>query len=146
MMDIPLLTSDVDEKLMRGTVAKCYGAYSRGFHVSAEHYRYLVEQIISLRQFVKRLDGEAQRCPEAADSERLDWLEREMKKSPTGISFDCIPSVEGEAGGVRFLRHHLITNPKADIRKAIDEAALETGMRNWHASQMAKPFEDRNFE
>lgn len=54
-MDIPLLTSDIDEKLMRNTVAKCYGTYSRGFHVSAEHYRYLVEQIVSLRQFIQRL-------------------------------------------------------------------------------------------
>jgi hypothetical protein len=49
-----ILQNEVDEALMRKTVSQCYGTRVTGFHVSTEHYRYLVEQIISLRQQWKR--------------------------------------------------------------------------------------------
>lgn len=58
---IPLILSDVDEKLMRSTLGQCYSTYSRGFHVSAEHYRYLAEQIVSLREHIKRMGVKEQR-------------------------------------------------------------------------------------
>ena len=49
-----ILTSDIDEALMRSTLLRCYGARHHGFHVSVEHYRYLAEQIIALRVHIKR--------------------------------------------------------------------------------------------
>ena len=49
-----ILTSDIDEALMRSTLLRCYGARHHGFHMSVEHYRYLAEQIIALRVHIKR--------------------------------------------------------------------------------------------
>lgn len=56
------------------------------------------------------------------DKERLDFLEKMSKQSRTGISFDWIPSVEGEASGYRMMRHHLIGQTRGDIRASIDAA------------------------
>ena len=50
----PLLTSEPDEALMRETLAKCYGTKTIGFRVSAEHYRYLAEQVVALREAQRR--------------------------------------------------------------------------------------------
>lgn len=57
-----LLTSEIDEKLMLSNLLKCYGTRPLGFRVSKEHYRYLGEQIVSLRQHLKRMakHGECQ--------------------------------------------------------------------------------------
>lgn len=33
------------------------------------------------------------------DKTRLDWLEEWVGKSPTGVSFDKIPTVDGEPSG-----------------------------------------------
>lgn len=49
-----VLRRDVDEALMKENLIKCYGTRVTGFHVSAEHYRYLAEQIISLRVKLER--------------------------------------------------------------------------------------------
>lgn len=57
------------------------------------------------------------------DAERLDWLEAQAKRSRTGISFDWIPSVEGERSGFRFMRKFFIGDAKQDLRSAIDAAA-----------------------
>lgn len=51
----PLITSELDEALMRKTLLKCYSVDARGFRVSTEHYRYLAEQIIALREAQRRL-------------------------------------------------------------------------------------------
>lgn len=59
------------------------------------------------------------------DSERLDWLEERTRRSPTGISFDWIPSVDGERSGFRFMRRHFISDPAQSLRSAIDKAAAE---------------------
>lgn len=59
------------------------------------------------------------------DAECLDWLEQQAKKSPTGISFDWIPSVEGEPSGFRFMRRHFIGEPKQTLREAIKAARNE---------------------
>jgi hypothetical protein len=56
------------------------------------------------------------------DAERLDWLEHQAKRSPTGISFDWVPSVEGEPSGFRFMRKFFIGEARTDIRRAIDAA------------------------
>lgn len=56
------------------------------------------------------------------DAELLDWLEDEARKSPTGISFDWIPSVDGEPSGWRFMRRHFIGNAKKSLRSAIEVA------------------------
>jgi len=51
---VSILTNEVDEQLMRETLGRCYSKDPGGFRVSAEHYRYLAEQIISLRVEAKR--------------------------------------------------------------------------------------------
>jgi|GEM_PF-2845112 len=49
----------------------------------------------------------------------LDWLEARTRKSQTGISFDWVPSVEGEPSGFRFMRRHHIGDPHKSLRQAI---------------------------
>jgi hypothetical protein len=49
-----IFRSELDEKLMHENLLKCYGASPTGFHVSTDHYRYLAEQVISLREEAKR--------------------------------------------------------------------------------------------
>lgn len=56
------------------------------------------------------------------DAMRFEFLERAARRSRTGISFEWIPSVEGERSGYRFMRHHDIHQPHGDIRSAIDAA------------------------
>lgn len=63
------------------------------------------------------------------DSELLDWLERAARKSYTGISFDWVPSVEGEPSGFRFMRRHMIGDASKDLRSAIKSAMRETEER-----------------
>jgi len=55
----------------------------------------------------------------------LDWLEKNARTSPTGISFDWIPSVEGESSGFRFMRRHFIGGAKKSLRAAIEAAHIE---------------------
>ncbi len=50
----PIAESEIDESLMRGTLLKCYGTKTQAFRVSREHYRYLAEQIVALREHLKR--------------------------------------------------------------------------------------------
>lgn len=59
------------------------------------------------------------------DEQRWDWLEQQAKWSPTGISFDYIPSVDGEPGGFRFMSRHRICAARPTIRQAIDAAMSE---------------------
>lgn len=63
------------------------------------------------------------------DEERLNWLEEQAKKSPTGISFDWIPRVENEPKGFRFMRRRFIGQPAETLREAIDRAAIELLLR-----------------
>jgi hypothetical protein len=53
-IETALITSDIDEQLIRTNLNKCYGTQVLAFHVSKEHYRYLAEQVISLREHLKR--------------------------------------------------------------------------------------------
>lgn len=55
-----------------------------------------------------------------ADSTRLDWLEKQARASRTGISFDYVPSVDGEPSGWRYMHRHFIGDPKKSLRRAID--------------------------
>jgi hypothetical protein len=57
------------------------------------------------------------------DAEMIDWMEKQARKSPTGISFDWIPSVDGERSGFRFMRRHFIGEQKQSLRDAIHAAA-----------------------
>lgn len=50
-----IITSEHDENLMRQNLLQCYGQKTLAVRVSKEHYRYLVEQIVSLREHFKRL-------------------------------------------------------------------------------------------
>ncbi len=49
-----IITSEADEALMRNTLLKCYSEGPLTFRVSKEHYLYLAEQIISLREGSRR--------------------------------------------------------------------------------------------
>jgi len=60
-----------------------------------------------------------------ADKDRLDWLEKAARKSRSGISFDHIPSVEGERSGFRFMRKFFIGDARDTLRSAIDAARGE---------------------
>jgi hypothetical protein len=52
-----LITSDVDEALMRANLLQCYGTRVLGFRVSTEHYRYLAEQVVALREMLRRKEA-----------------------------------------------------------------------------------------
>lgn len=56
------------------------------------------------------------------DAERLDWLEKAARQSRTGISFDWVPSVEGEPSGWRFMRRFFIGPACKSLRGAIEAA------------------------
>lgn len=56
------------------------------------------------------------------DAQRMVWLEQQAMKSLTGISFDYVPSTDGEPSGFRFMRRHWIGEPANSIREAIDIA------------------------
>lgn len=60
------------------------------------------------------------------DAQRMIWLEQQTIKSPTGISFDYVPSVDGEPSGFRFMRRHSIGATHKTIRQAVDAAMRET--------------------
>jgi hypothetical protein len=59
------------------------------------------------------------------DDERFAWLEKMAKQSLTGISFDWIPSVEGEPSGWRYMHRHFIGDAKGSLRDAVDAAMRE---------------------
>lgn len=59
---------------------------------------------------------------EPTDTELLDWLEKETKASPTGISFDWCRYVEdGQVleHGFRFMRQHFLGDRAKTLRDAI---------------------------
>lgn len=53
---------------------------------------------------------------------KFEWLEAEAKKSRTGISFDWVPSMEGEPSGWRFMRQHFIGEAGKSLVSAINKA------------------------
>ncbi|MBR8228056.1 hypothetical protein KDX05_06990 [Burkholderia vietnamiensis] len=56
-------------------------------------------------------------------SAMLDWLEHQIRqRGMHGVSFDWVPSVDGEPSGYRYMRRHFIAEPKKTLRAAIDEA------------------------
>ena len=59
------------------------------------------------------------------DAERLDFIEQSIQRSRTGVSFDKIPSVDGERSGYRMMTVHNIREPKSNLRAAIDAAMGE---------------------
>lgn len=79
----------------------------------------------------KKVDEIPEECPlqdakaQDLDVTRLNFLEQQTRKSPTGISFDYAASMDGESGGYRFMRRHKLHNRMKTIRAAIDEAMLK---------------------
>jgi hypothetical protein len=67
---------------------------------------------------------EAQAAGPITDTQRIDWLERAAKESPSGISFDRVPACHDERAGWRFMRQHFIGDPAKSLREAIDKAKL----------------------
>lgn len=65
-----------------------------------------------------------------ADKERLDWLEAQTRKSPTGISFDWVPKCEDDPSGFRFMRRFFIGSPAYKLRDAIDFAKEDSQLRS----------------
>lgn len=67
------------------------------------------------------------------DSQMLDWLQEQAKKSPTGISFDFVNHVEDGhvvERGFRFMRRFFIGEQKRDIREAI-RFGMDAEKRDW---------------
>ena len=55
---MPLILSPLDERLMMDILQKTYSAdCPHAFRVSAEHYRYIAEQVTALRVHIKRNDS-----------------------------------------------------------------------------------------
>lgn len=61
------------------------------------------------------------------DTERLDFIEKQVRKSLSGVSFDWIPKCEDEPSGFRFMRRHDIHDPNKTLRDAIDKAMQKIG-------------------
>lgn len=59
------------------------------------------------------------------DTQLIDWLEAQAKKSRTGISFDFVKKCEADPAGFRFMRRFFIGEPCTNLRKAI-ELAMES--------------------
>lgn len=66
---------------------------------------------------------------ELNDRERLDFIERKARESRTGVSFDWVPSVEGDPRGYRMMWRGVLHNQARDIRAAIDEAMSKEAPR-----------------
>lgn len=56
------------------------------------------------------------------DEQRIQWLQKAARKSPTGISFDWVPSTDSEPSGFRFMRRHFVGDACNTLRQAIDRA------------------------
>ena len=81
---------------------------------------------VRLDNITKELAEERKKVKELTkDLERLDWLEKQARSSLTGISFDYVPSCDGEPSGWRFMRRHLISNQKKSLREAIDSVRCQ---------------------
>lgn len=59
------------------------------------------------------------------DTELLNWLETQAKKSRTGVSLDWVPACYGDPSGFRFMRMHFIGDPKKSLRGAIELAMTQ---------------------
>lgn len=70
------------------------------------------------------------------DEMRLDFIEDQVRKSRSGVSFDRIPSVEGEPKGFRFMRLHDIHNPHGTLRIAIDQAMRKIKGDDWYQKEL----------
>lgn len=60
----------------------------------------------------------------------FEFLEQEARRSRTGISFDWVPTCEGEPSGYRFMRHHHVGQPTKTLRKAIEQGQKRQGEEN----------------
>lgn len=59
------------------------------------------------------------------DTERLDFLAEAARHSPTGISIDFHPPMDGGTSGFRFMRYHRVDDVNKTIRDAIDKAMIK---------------------
>lgn len=67
------------------------------------------------------------------DTQMLEWLQEQAKKSPTGISFDFVNHVEDGhviERGFRFMRRFFIGEQKPNIRDAI-RFGMDAEKRDW---------------
>jgi hypothetical protein len=55
------------------------------------------------------------------DTELLNWLELQAKKSRIGISIDWVPSVDGDPSGFRFMKRFHIGEPEKTLCNAIEQ-------------------------
>lgn len=70
----------------------------------------------------RKVDEIPEDCPlptrrdEERDGDRIDFLEQQTRKSPTGISLQC------KLAGIHFMRRGKIYEQKKTVREAIDVA------------------------
>lgn len=106
-------------------------AESRANDLTAMGYLNQIRQLVGgddLPDMVERVAKLQAECENLRkDSERIEWLGEQTKKSYTGISFDYHRYVEDGYvvdHGYRFMRRHFASGFKDSLRKAID-AAME---------------------
>jgi hypothetical protein len=75
----------------------------------------------------------------ATDAELLDWIEERARRSPSGISFDWVPAVEGEPSGFRFMRRFFIGEPRKTIRDAIVSAMAGNPIAERERAEQVQP-------
>jgi hypothetical protein len=100
---------------------KCYGAKTTGFQVSSEHYRYLAEQIVALREHDKR---RASNHAELVAERDIAWA------SNAGLTTDVLAIRAQNAELVAALKEAsfwLKTCGHWDVAKRSDDAAAAAG-------------------
>jgi hypothetical protein len=118
---IAVLRASGHEALLRNMILKCYGAKTTGFQVSSEHYRYLAEQIVALREHDKR---RASNHAELVAERDIAWA------SNAGLTTDVLAIRAQNAELVAALKEAsfwLKTCGHWDVAKRSDDAAAAAG-------------------
>lgn len=106
-------------------MAEALGERGCGFDIGMGVYEIAVDRVLQARAALSTAPAARPGDEVEADKDRLDWLEQAARKSRSGISFDHIPSVEGERSGFRFMRKFFIGDARDTLRSAIDAARGE---------------------
>ena len=114
-----LVRSDLDERLMKSTLLKCYDANALGFQVSAEHYRYLAEQIVSLREHIKRSEMEVAMTDPTIEEIVAEIMAGVPSALPMGPLLRDDPRVRALIASWRAQREAL-----EDIKATLDEYGI----------------------
>lgn len=130
LCDVAIWDEDAEREHERAawSCSKCGDSAPKRFRVFGKCYICAYQYSLMRRdRKIELLEREVSMLEEnlktlGADTNRLDWLEKQVRLSRSGVSFDKVPSVDDERGGYRFMRFHYIGDPAGTLRAAIDEA------------------------